>query len=276
MLIVLHLVQTSHVQQHLLLLPSLRPHRLRGQCDLQQVTHSSCPHLLAIYLLFLGPPPIAAPKIHDQGTYHSPSSPPASHVTPTQGMYRLSPPPARVTPNPSFGIIPENNSFSLSAPSATTQVPVQPNAPAESPAESPVNSASAGPADAELHLELTSKLMPVKAKDLEGVRHWKAVGEEGSIKSPPVLASFHESPPNVGDIFTYQSSTQQEAFQAWIFRSSVGNPTARWNDITRFLTEHSPMISHPTAKGYCLWLRDDYTPNYIKHDTYKSYVGKFK
>jgi len=219
-----------------------------------------------------GPPqaPTAAPMIHDQGSYHSLSSPSVTHVTPTQETYYFSPtmPPARAMSNLSLGDHPEN--ISLSAPPATAQALVQPT----TPVESSVNSASsAWTADAEPHLEVTVKLIPVKAKDLEGVRHWKGVGEEGSIKFPPVLASFHESPPTTGDVFTYQSSIQKKTFQAWIFR---GNPTAHWNDITKFLTEHLPMINHPTAKGFCLWLRDDYTPNYIKHDTYKNYVAKLK
>ena len=160
----------------------------------------------------------------------------------------------------------EDRLRSNSAPPATNQ--------SATSAEPPVD--SQGLSDAELDLKVTHKLMPVKANYVDDVRHWKAVGKEASIKSPPALADFLKTPPAIGDVFTYESTGQKKAPQAWIFRASAGNSTACWQDISKVLTEHMPLIPHPNAKGFCLWLRDDYTPNYIKHDTYKTYVAKFK
>ena len=66
---------------------------------------------------------------------------------------------------------------SISAPPAANQ--------SATSAEPPVDSQE--PSDAELDLQVTHKLMPVKSNYVDDVRHWKAVGKEASIKSPPAL-----------------------------------------------------------------------------------------
>jgi hypothetical protein len=160
---------------------------------------------------------------------------------------------------------------SLSGHSATTPTPSSIHDQPATP-ESPVD--SSGPSDPEAYIDVSFKLMSVKARDLEEVCHWKGIGEAASLKSPPALSNFDKTPA-IGDVFTYESTSQKKSLQAWIFRAS-GNATIRWHDITKILTDHTPVIPHPTAKGFCLWLRDDYTPNYIKLDTYRAYVAKLK
>jgi hypothetical protein len=127
------------------------------------------------------------------------------------------------------------------------------------------------------HIDISRKVMPVKAKDLEDIHHWIGVGEEASIRFPPeqAVAGFHATPPAIGDVFTYQCPSHKK-IQAWIFRSLPGKPKPDWYDVTKALNDHTPMIAHPNSKGFCLWLRDDHTPNYIKQDTYKAYLAKIK
>jgi hypothetical protein len=204
------------------------------------------------------PPPLSAPPLD---------------LTPTPGNFKqpsLSAPPEGPTDCADETHSPSG--FPPPASATTTQMPDQPMNPAKSVPDSES-------ANMEPYVDISHKVMPVKAKDLEDVRHWIGVGEEASIRFPPeqAVANFRETPPAIGDVFTYQCPSHKK-IQAWIFRSLPGSGKSKldWHDITKALIDHTPMIPHPNSKGFCLWLRDDHTPNYVKQDTYKSYLAKLK
>jgi hypothetical protein len=103
--------------------------------------------------------------------------------------------------------------FPPPASATTTQMTDQPINTAES-----VPDPESAKMEPDPYVDISRKVMPVKAKDLEDIHHWIPVGKEASIRFPPeqAVANFCQTPPAIGDVFTYQCPSHKK-IQAWIF-----------------------------------------------------------